>query len=98
LYSFLLNFICGHYDIDLVEFHLDLDGKGYEYGPGHCWKPEEIQDVIKYKFVKNIFNQLSLKNTKKQISKKEKAERDWRADPVDGLRPLYKKRKNKCYE
>ncbi len=24
----------------VVEFHLDLDGKGAEYASGHCWLPE----------------------------------------------------------
>ena len=91
--QFLLNFICTNFNVDLVEFHLDLDGKGYEYGPGHCWKPEEIITVINYKYRNNIFNQINFKKTKKIISLKEKAERDWRADPQDGLRPLLKKRK-----
>ena len=91
--QFLLNFICTNFNVDLVEFHLDLDGKGYEYGPGHCWKPEEINTVINYKYRNNIFNQINFKKTKKIISLKEKVERDWRADPRDGLRPLLKKRK-----
>ena len=28
------------YNIDLVEFHLDLDGNGFEYNLGHCWLPK----------------------------------------------------------
>ena len=30
----------------VVEFHLDLDGKGAEYAAGHCWLPHEIAPVI----------------------------------------------------
>ena len=35
------------YDADIIEFHLDLDGKGPEYQGGHCWLPVEIESVIK---------------------------------------------------
>lgn len=35
-----------HYNIKVVEFHLDLDGKGWEYHYGHCWLPDEIKQVI----------------------------------------------------
>jgi len=30
----------------MVEFHLDLEGEGEEYGTGHCWLPEQIHPVI----------------------------------------------------
>jgi N-acetylneuraminate synthase len=36
-----------HYNAQMVEFHLDLDGKGWEYHYGHCWLPDEIATVIK---------------------------------------------------
>ena len=36
-----------HYGAQVVEFHLDLDGQGWEYHYGHCWLPEEIKEVIK---------------------------------------------------
>jgi len=29
-----------------IEFHLDLDGKGFEYSIGHCWLPKEIKTVM----------------------------------------------------
>jgi N-acetylneuraminate synthase len=35
-----------HYGVRVVEFHLDLDGKGWEFHYGHCWLPTEIKDVI----------------------------------------------------
>lgn len=35
-----------HYGAKVVEFHLDLDGKGWEYHYGHCWLPNEIKAVI----------------------------------------------------
>lgn len=35
-----------HYNIKVVEFHLDLDGHGWEYHYGHCWLPNEIKQVI----------------------------------------------------
>ena len=31
---------------EMIEFHLDLDGKGNEYEHGHCWRPDEIWSVI----------------------------------------------------
>ena len=67
-----------------VEFHLDLDCRGAEYSGGHCWLPSEISEVIQ------ICNE-SLEatgNSQKPILKSESEERVWRADPVDGLRPL----------
>lgn len=35
-----------HWGIDIIEFHLDLDGLGWEYQFGHCWLPHEIEEVI----------------------------------------------------
>jgi N-acetylneuraminate synthase len=67
-----------------VEFHLDLDGKGAEYLAGHCWLPEEIAPVIAR--VREAF--LADGNGFKQPQPAELADRDWRADPHDGMRPL----------
>ncbi|MGA7674990.1 MAG: N-acetylneuraminate synthase family protein [Rhizomicrobium sp.] len=67
-----------------VEFHLDLDGKGAEYLAGHCWLPEEIAPVIAR--VREAF--LVDGNGFKQPQPAELADRDWRADPHDGMRPL----------
>lgn len=73
-----------------IEFHLDLDGKGDEYQSGHCWLPSEIQLVIndaRKSFLADGFPE-------KQTSQSEYADRVWRADPSDGLRPLRRIRKN----
>jgi sialic acid synthase SpsE len=68
----------------MVEFHLDLDRKGFEYKGGHCWLPEEIAAVIE-----TIQSGLSVDGNGQKIpAPSEIKERDWRADPTDGLRPL----------
>jgi len=67
-----------------VEFHLDLDGQGAEYAAGHCWLPEEIAPVIA-----RIREAFTADGTGfKQPQPGELADRDWRADPHDGMRPL----------
>ncbi len=67
-----------------VEFHLDLDGKGAEYAAGHCWLPEEIAPVIA-----RIRESLAADGDGfKGPQASELADRDWRADPSDGMRPL----------
>ncbi len=78
-----------HWECKTIEFHLDLDGKGAEFETGHCWLPQKIQDVIN-----NVnLSFLSDGNGEKVPSKVELPDRDWRADPLDGLRPLIKIRK-----
>jgi sialic acid synthase SpsE len=67
-----------------VEFHLDLDGQGAEYATGHCWLPEEIAPVIAR--VREAFTADGSGFKGPQPS--EIADRDWRADPLDGMRPL----------
>ena len=73
-----------HWGASIVEFHLDLDGKGGEFKTGHCWLPEKISRVI------NSINESELVdgNSEKIASEIELKEREWRADPEDGLRPL----------
>jgi sialic acid synthase SpsE len=67
-----------------VEFHLDLDGKGAEYAAGHCWLPQEIASVIAR--VREAFTADGAGS--KALQPAESADRDWRADPSDGMRPL----------
>lgn len=67
-----------------IEFHFDLDGMGSEYEGGHCWLPSSIGPVIE---IVNKGFQGDGKNSK-EPSLSEISDRDWRADPVDGLRPL----------
>jgi len=78
------------YNVDFVEFHLDLDGKGEEYKAGHCWLPDQISEVIA-----NL--NLGLEADGQEIfepSISELPDRGWRADPADGLRPLLKIRES----
>ena len=76
------------YDSKMIEFHIDLEGKGFEYKSGHCWLPNQIKKVID--FTKEA--QLSDGNSMITPSDSESIEREWRADPSDGLRPLLKTR------
>jgi N-acetylneuraminate synthase len=73
----------------VVEFHLDLDGKGEEFAAGHCWLPDQIAAVIKD--VQKGF--VADGNGVKEPVPSELPDRLWRADPSDGLRPLQQKRK-----
>lgn len=68
----------------MVEFHLDLDRQGEEYQSGHCWLPEEIAPVIQS--LDCGFGADGLGEKVPTVS--EMDERQWRADPSDGLRPL----------
>ncbi len=77
------------WEAEVIEFHLDLDGKGEEFDIGHCWLPDKIAAVIKG--VKNGL--LSDGFGLKAPAISEMRERDWRADPGDGMRPLLKTRK-----
>ncbi|WP_072682240.1 N-acetylneuraminate synthase family protein [Arcobacter sp. LA11] len=74
------------YDATMVEFHLDLEGEGEEFSSGHCWLPEQICNTI------NLVNEGIIADGDgiKKAAPSEFADRDWRADPRDGLRPLKK--------
>ena len=73
-----------HWGARAVELHLDLDGKGAEFAGGHCWLPEEIAPVIA-----RIRESLLADGTGfKEPQPSELADRQWRADPADGMRPL----------
>jgi N-acetylneuraminate synthase len=80
------------FDVSMVEFHMDLDGKGKEYKMGHCWLPNQVQLLINS--VKDSF--LSDGDGNKSPQDSEQKERLWRADPADGLRPLKAIRNNLC--
>jgi N-acetylneuraminate synthase len=68
----------------MVEFHLDLDGAGEEFAAGHCWLPDQISAVIR-----DIKAGLAADgNGDKHPVQVELPDREWRADPIDGLRPL----------
>ena len=77
------------YSVSMVEFHLDIEGKGEEYTSGHCWLPNEISAVIaniKIGFDADGDGEFG-------PSQSELPDRNWRADPADGLRPIIKYRK-----
>lgn len=68
----------------VVEFHLDLDGEGAEYASGHCWLPQEIAPVIARIRESAVADGTGFKGPQPA----EIADREWRADPSDGMRPL----------
>ena len=72
------------WEASAIEFHLDLDGNGPEYQAGHCWLPKHIQKTIK--LIKEGF--LADGDGVKKPMPSESADRLWRADPSDGLRPF----------
>ncbi len=79
-----------HWGAPMVEFHLDLDGTGDEFKTGHCWLPEPM-----HKLISQITDATPTLNWtqadgsgEKMPSPAELPDRAWRADPVDGLRPL----------
>lgn len=73
----------------VVEFHFDLEGSGAEYQAGHCWLPHEIKSVIQQT---RVGIQADGTGIKEPVSA-EMIEREWRTDPIDGLRPLLETRK-----
>lgn len=73
-----------HWGARAVEFHLDLDGEGAEYAAGHCWLPEEIAPVIARIRESLVADGAGFKEPQPS----ELADREWRADPSDGMRPL----------
>jgi N-acetylneuraminate synthase len=72
------------WDARVVEFHLDLDGEGAEYAAGHCWLPEEIAPVIARIRESSVADGTGFKGPQPS----ELSDREWRADPADGMRPL----------
>lgn len=77
-----------HWGATMVEFHLDLDQEGEEYSTGHCWLPGQIEPVISA-----IQTGFCTDGTGvKEPGPSEAQDRDWRADPADGFRPLRKVR------
>jgi sialic acid synthase SpsE len=82
--SSVINRAINRWGATIIEFHLDLDGKGDEYATGHCWLPNQIANVISD--IKLGFE--SDGNGIKEPVASELPDRFWRADPSDGLRPL----------
>jgi N-acetylneuraminate synthase len=72
------------WNAETIEFHLDLEGAGEEFKTGHCWLPDQISPVIRT--IRQGFDADG--DGEKTPSPSEVADRDWRADPSDGLRPI----------
>ena len=86
----IINEAINKYNAKIIELHIDLDKKGYEYKFGHCWLPRDLS--ILFDFLKK--KRKIRGHYGKKFSKQETLERNSRADPFDGLRPL-KKMRNK---
>jgi N-acetylneuraminate synthase len=67
-----------------IEFHLDLDSQGAEFSTGHCWLPDQIETVISQVRRAETADGTGVKKP----TPSELADRGWRTDPSDGLRPL----------
>lgn len=68
----------------VVEFHLDLDGSGDEFATGHCWLPE-----VACAMITGIHEAFCADGTGEKVPMvAELPDREWRADPSDGLRPM----------
>ncbi len=73
-----------HFQAEMVEFHLDIDGTGDEFSLGHCWLPSQISRIIS--LIRSGVAADGDGLLRHQSC--EKTELMWRADPTDGLRPL----------
>lgn len=78
------------YNASFVEFHFDLEGEGEEFTAGHCWLPHQIKPVIE--MIRDGFEADG--TGKLEPNPSEIADRNWRADPKDGLRPFISVRKD----
>jgi sialic acid synthase SpsE len=72
------------WNASIIEFHLDLDGLGEEFEPGHCWLPNKMKKVIQ-----EVNHGVDSDGSGvKEPVMSEILDRQWRTDPSDGLRPL----------
>lgn len=78
------------WDAKVIEFHLDIDGKGEEFDSGHCWLPNKMKKVIETVRHATMVDGDGIKSP----AESEIPDREWRTDPSDGLRPLKHVRKN----
>ena len=69
---------------EVIELHIDLDGTGEEFAPGHCWLPDQISLLTS--LVRRGLE--SDGSGVKEPVPSEAADRLWRTDPTDGLRPF----------
>ncbi len=85
----VINRAIHRFNAEMVEFHLDIDGKGAEFSAGHCWLPEKIKTTIQQskKNSTTEWNHADGDGIKKPTAS-ELPDLLWRADPKDGLRPF----------
>jgi len=81
-----------HWGCDTVTFGFDLEGEGDGFGRGDCWLPDPVAEVIAGGFLP--VHRESDGNGRLAPDPGELAERRWRADPGDGLRPVASRRKS----
>jgi len=72
------------FDARIVEFHLDIDESGVEHDFGHNWSPLKMKETID---AIRIGESADGDGAKGPVDS-EMEERQWRADPSDGLRPF----------
>ncbi len=92
--SKVINRAIHRFGAEMIEFHLDIDGKGAEFSAGHCWLPEDIGKTIKESANNNTKEWLYADGSGiKTPATSELPDVLWRADPADGLRPFMGVRK-----
>ncbi len=69
---------------EVIEIHIDLDGSGEEFAPGHCWLPDQIASLVS---LARRGVETDGSGVKEPVPA-EAPERLWRTDPTDGLRPF----------
>jgi N-acetylneuraminate synthase len=91
----IINRAIHRWGASIIEFHIDIEGKGDEFESGHCWLPNQIEKVIRNNKNGAVSKKYSSKDKMifdgdglKEPVKSEISDRDWRADPSDGLRPM----------
>jgi N-acetylneuraminate synthase len=67
-----------------LELHVDLDTEGFEFAEGHCWLLPDAKALIEEVAAGELWDGDGIK----EPAESERSERDWRADPNDGLRPI----------
>jgi len=81
-----------HWGCDSVSLCLDLEGQGHNFERGHFWLPEAAEDVIAGGFLPVRRECDGTGRVAPDMNEEE--ERQWRADPGDGLRPTLSTRKS----
>ncbi|MFT7700225.1 MAG: hypothetical protein ACI8S7_002067, partial [Candidatus Krumholzibacteriia bacterium] len=81
-----------HWGCDSVSFCLDLEGQGHNFERGHFWLPDAAEEMIAGGFLPVRRECDGSGRVAPDMNEEE--ERQWRADPGDGLRPSIPTRKS----